>query len=330
MTDNDHSRFRDVPDFILSMTREIWEERGIARLGDYYSGDIVVRAPEGVVTGNANVVAATMATLAEFPDRQLLGEDVIWSGNLEDGLFSSHRILSTATHSGSGKYGKASGTQLVYRTIADCHATGHCVDDEWIIRDQGAIVRQLGIEPRAFARDLVCAEGGPEHCPAPLSPACDIKGPYHGHGNDNEWGMRLEDMLSRIMAGQMSVVASGYDRAVEAAHPGGRTGHGHAPVDRFWMGLRAAFPSARFSVAHRIGRDDAAMAPRAALRWSLTGAHDGWGSFGRPTGAQVHVMGITHAEFGAHGAALPALRREWTLLDETAIWKQILLHTGEL
>ncbi len=63
---------------------------------------------------------------------------------------------------------------------------------------------------------------------------------------------------------------------------------------------------------------------RAALRWSLTGRHDGFGSYGPPTGAPVHVMGLTHAEWGPWG-----LRREFTLWDELAIWKQILLHTGE-
>jgi len=67
------------------------------------------------------------------------------------------------------------------------------------------------------------------------------------------------------------------------------------------------------------------MPPRASLRWSLDGVHSGWGRFGRPTGAKVHVMGLTHAEFGSRG-----LRREFTLFDETAIWKQILLQTGDL
>ena len=38
--------------------------------------------------------------------------------------------------------------------------------------------------------------------------------------------------------------------------------------------------------------------------------------------------GISHAEFGSLGAAPPGLRREFTLHDETAIWKQIALHTG--
>ena len=71
-------RWKDFPDYIIGITREIWEDRGIATLDRYYAPDIPVRSPGSVVIGNKGVVAATLATLAEFPDRTLLGEDVIW------------------------------------------------------------------------------------------------------------------------------------------------------------------------------------------------------------------------------------------------------------
>ena len=113
-------KFKDFPDYIVGITKEIWEDRGIATLHRYYSDDIVVRSPGSVVLGNQSVIAATMATLAEFPDRQLFGEDVIWSGDPDAGMLSSHRILSTATHDGGGVYGPASGRKLSYRILADC------------------------------------------------------------------------------------------------------------------------------------------------------------------------------------------------------------------
>jgi hypothetical protein len=91
-------KFRDFPDYIIGITKEIWEDRGIHTLHDYYSKDIVVRSPGSVVIGNQDVIGATMATLHEFPDRVLLGEDVIWSGTPETGMLSSHRIMSMATH----------------------------------------------------------------------------------------------------------------------------------------------------------------------------------------------------------------------------------------
>lgn len=327
------AQWRDFPDYILGITREIWEGRGLSRLTEYYAPDIVVRTPGGVSTGNAGVIAATMATLAEFPDRRLLGEDVIWSGSPETGMLSSHRILSTATHAGAGAFGPATGTCLRYRVIADCHARGNAIDDEWLIRDFGAVVRQMSWEPRVFARDQIAREGGPELCTRPFTPQIDRPGPYTGRGNDNEWGARLAETLTRIMSAEISAVATCYDRAAQLFYPGGTEACSHDGAERFWMGLRAAFPSASFAIHHVIGRDDPLMPPRAAVRWSLDGTHDGWGSFGPPTGARVHVMAATHAEFGpwggVDGRAGWGIRRDYTLFDETAIWKQILLHTGE-
>ncbi|MCM2477341.1 SnoaL-like domain-containing protein [Rhizobium sp. CG5] len=313
-------KFKDFPDYIIGITKEIWEDRGIATLHQYYAPDIVVRSPTSVVIGNNGVIAATMATLSEFPDRTLLGEDVIWSGTPEDGMLSSHRLFSQATHTGDGVYGKATGRKLSYRILADCHAIDNQINDEWLVRDQGAIVRQMGWEPLAYVRDLIEREGGPDACVKPLTPANDRPGPYAGHGNNNAWGQKYADILTRLMRADMALIPVEYDRACQVEYPGGFTGHGHGDVDRFWLGVRASFPNADFKIEHVIGRDDPMMPPRAAVRWSLHGKHDGWGVFGTPTGAEVYVLGISHAEFGSWG-----LRREFTLFDETAIWKQIVL-----
>ena len=310
-------KFSTPEAYILGVTREIWEDRGVATLHRFYAPDIVVRSPASVVVGNAGVIAATMATLAEFPDRALLGEDVIWSDDGAGGFLSSHRILSTATHLGDGAYGAATGRTLRYRIIADCHAAANVIDDEWLIRDQGAILRQMEIDPRRWAAERAAA--GAE----PYTPERDVAGPYSGRGNDHPLGARYAELLTRIMGADMAAIPAEYDRAAHLEHPGGASAHGWDGADRFWMGLRAAFPSAAFAIHHAIGREDPAMPPRAALRWSLWGRHDGWGAFGPPTGAAVHVMGISHAEFGPRG-----LRREWVLYDETAIWTQIALQAG--
>ncbi len=323
-------RFVDFPDYIVGITKEIWEDRGLATLHDYYAPDIIVRSPSSVVVGNQDVISATMATLAEFPDRTLYGEDVIWSGSPEEGMLSSHRLHSTATHVNPGVYGAPTGTKLKYRIIADCHAINNQINDEWLIRDQGAIVRQLGLDPKAYARDLIAREGGPENCVKPYTPATDVEGPYKGCGNDNAWGQSYADILTRIMSADFRVIPEEYDRAAILSYAGGAQALSFDGADQFWMGLRSSFPDAEFKIHHMIGREDPLMPPRAALRWTLHGKHSGWGSFGVPTGAEVFVLGASHAEFGALISGQPKLRREWALFDETAIWKQILLHTGDL
>ncbi|MEM9972589.1 MAG: ester cyclase [Pseudomonadota bacterium] len=316
-------RWASEEDFILGITREIWEDRGIHTLTHYYGPGLIVRSPASVVRGNGGIIAGTQATLAEFPDRELPGEDVIWAEVSQTSFLSSHRLYCTATHTGPGMYGAPTGRRLAYRILADCFCEGNAVADEWLVRDQGAIVRQMGQDVVGWTRALIEREGGPDACVRPFTPKNDIPGPYTGHANDSPWGARLADLLTRMMHAEFSVVSGAYDRACELAYAGHVQAHGHAAADAHWLGLRAAFPSAAFRIEHAIGQESPRMPPRAAVRWSLWGRHEGWGSFGVPSDAEVYIMGITHAEFGPRG-----LRREWTLIDETAIWKQILLATG--
>lgn len=310
-------RFKDLPDYILQCTEMIWEGRQIAALDWHYGDDLLVRTPAGIGRGNAAGKANTMATLTEFPDRQLLGEDVIWCGDEDDGFLSSHRIVSTATHAG-GAFGPATHLPVTFRTIADTFCRDNRVWDEWLIRDNAAIAVQLGSTAEAQARSTILAGD----TAFPLTPRTDEVGPYTGAGNDDPWGQRHAALLERLMAADIAAVVECYDRACHLSLPGGREVHGHDAADRFWLGLRSAFPSATFTIEHRIGRQDPLLSPRSAIRWSLTGLHDGFGPFGRPSGAQVHVMGVSHVEFGPRG-----VRRETTLFDEIAIWKQILLQT---
>ena len=318
-------QFLDFPDYILKITKEIWEDRGIHTLHRYYAPNIVVRTPMSVAKGNQSVIGATLATLAEFPDRQLLGEDVIWSGTPEAGMLSSHRILSTATHLGDGAYGPASGKKFRYRILADCHAINNQIDDEWLIRDNGAVVRQMGQTPEFFARTQINREGGPSTCTPVFLPEHDIEGPYKGRGNGNPWGQRYAKVLNGLMAADMATVKRDYDRAAQVEYAGGVSSNGWDAIDRFWTPLRAALPDATFTVEHQIGNEDPMLSPRAAIRWSLRGKHTGWGAFGPPSGAEIYIMGIAHAEFGPWG-----IRRECVLYDEVGVWKQILLHTGAL
>ena len=312
-------RFTDLPDYILKCTAQIWEGRDIAALDWHYGEDLIVRTPAGINQGNIAGKANTMATLTEFPDRQLFGEDVIWCGNDQSGFLSSHRIVSTATHHG-GAFGPATGRQVTFRTIADTFCHENRVWDEWLIRDNGAIATQLGQTPKAAAQALI--DSG--NLAFPLTPNSDIVGSYTGVGNDNEWGEKHCEILQKIMNAEFAIIDLAYDRACHLALPCGVEAHGTAAAKEFFIGLRSAFPSAIFKIEHQIGRLDSMLSPRSAIRWSLTGKHEGYGRYGIPTGAEVHVMGVSHAEFGPWG-----LRRETSLVDDIAIWKQILLQTGE-
>lgn len=314
-------KWKDFPDYILGITHEIWEERKVETLLHYYAPDLIVRSPASVVIGNKAVIEATHATLHEFPDRQLLGEDVIWCEGADGGMLSSHRIFSTATHLNDGAYGPATGKRLRYRVIADCHAIRNQINDEWLIRDQGAIAKQLGFTPKDFTEAQILQEGGKDQARPAFTPAQDQRGPYEGTGNDHALGQALADLLRALSKGNMAVIKEKYDRAAHLEYPNGESAHGHEGAENFWQSFSDNFSNPKFEIDHKIGREDDQMPPRAAVRWSLSGKHDKEGSLGSPSGADIYVMGITHAEFGPWG-----LRREYTLFDEMALWRQILMR----
>ncbi len=147
--------YASVPDFIYGITREIWEDRGIGgKLDKYYAPDILLRAATGFTGSNRGVTAQTLQTLHQFPNRQLVGEDVIWTGHEDGSFLSSHRLTSVMTHTGDGILGKAQGKVVRSRIIADCWVCNQVVVEEWLVRDQASFARCLGLEPWALARDM--------------------------------------------------------------------------------------------------------------------------------------------------------------------------------
>ena len=316
--------FISIPDYILKTTERIWEERGIGRIRDYYASDNIVRTPMGLTRGIDPVIAATNATLHQFPDRRLLGEDVIWSGNDETGCYySSHRIVSPMHHRGHGLFGVPTGKPVKARTIADCVLVAQRVIEEWLVRDHGAIIRQLGYDVGDFAARSIEDEQGRGLNPEVFTPEVDVRGGYEAPSESSDHALMYASTLKSIWDSDCTVIDANYDESVALELPGGFAQSGKSESVKFWMGLLSAIPNTTFSVDHLIGRADAGYPLRVAARWSARGTHDGFGAFGAPSGAPIYIMGISHAEI-INGR----IHREWVLLDELAIHRQIRLHTG--
>ena len=319
----DLAGFADVPDYIYGITRAIWEDRGIGgKLDDYYAADINVRAPTGLTHGNGSVVAQTLATLHQFPDRQLVGEDVIWKETPERSFLSSHRLLSVMTHTGDGSYGRAENRPVRSRIIADCWVQEGKVKEEWLVRDQAAFAASLGLSPQALARDMVAQDREAGGEPVFFTPARDRPSRYRPEVERDPDISRCADALHRIWdIKQTSAVRDLYFPGAVLHAPGGLAMHGHDEIDRFVIGFLASFPDARFTLDSATVNRDPEQPVRIALRWSLTGHHIGFGHFGPPTGAPIYVMAISHIHLTQGG-----VRAEWLAIDEVAIWKQILAH----
>ena len=315
--------FKDLKDYILKITYRIWEEREVELIRDYYGKKAPVKTPTGVSYTVEDVINSTRETLKMFPDRQLLGEDVIGSEDLPGTHYSSHRIFSTATHLGDGYYGSPSKSKVNYRVVADCICRENKVIDEWMVRDQSAIVKQIGLEPDQFARHLISKlkEKGSE-----VPTAEEFVSRWTGPPDSGPLTGAAKNLTQTYQAiweqSDFSILEKSHNRACQVFGPGARVMFGGEQLVEFLKGYTNSFPNGSYRFHHWILNEEAGKNDRIALRWSYKADHSGSGTFGKPTGSPVVIMAMTHAEL-QEGLVV----REYHAIDEVSIWMQIIRHS---
>jgi len=315
--------YADIVDYIIRVTHKIWEERSVGELYRSYQHNIVIHTAEGMTYGRDQVMADSIATMAAFPDVRLFGDEVIWSGNEDEGYHSSHRVTWSATNTGHSKYGPPTGRKVLRRGIAHCLVRENRIFEEWICRDELALIRQLGLDEWALARKFARLEArrtGASTVPIGLEEVSRLNGQLppddvtqHSSESNLEyaarafwheiWNWRLLDKLKHYLSPQHVAFVS-TNRRLDGLNAYGQ-----------WvLSLLAAFPDGAMQIDHvcSTGR-------RVALRWRFQGTHLGPGWYGDPTGRRVSLPGMTHLE-ERDGQFV----REFSIFDEFALLKQIV------
>lgn len=322
--DGFEARFVDFPDYILRITEDIWEGRNIDAIRRYYAGDCHVHTGLGTSVGVDAVIQGTLEKSSQFPDRQILGEAVIWSGSTAVGLLSSHRSMMLQTHGGEGSLGAPTGRRLHFRAIADCAARDNQIYEEWLVVDQSAAVLQAGLDPVAVARTWASDDDRRGLPHPPLAFAETRSGPDTRVLSEDPAAILVRDIHHAVWGRQdLSPIARHYDRAVNLHLPGGLDAYGTESLGRFALGYLASFPNAAFSIDHSIALRRPDDTTKVSTRWTMTGTHAGHGRFGAPTGAPMLVLGITHTELRGD-----TILREWVVIDEMSILRRIARKAG--
>jgi len=314
--------FVDIVHYIVLITHQIWEEKQVNLIYDYYSHNCPVHTARGLTYGREAVIASTLQSLHAFPDRRVFAEDVVWGGDDEQGFYSSHRIASAGRNTGYSAYGPPTGKKVHVQVVADCLVKENRIIEEWLVRDELTAVRQLGLDPRAVAREVARSlpqaffedvEGAVERTrgqglpePQLASPAADpmalVQQTLH-----EVWNWRA---LGRI--------AERFAPNYQCHAPSGRELYGQGAYLQYVLSLLAAFPDAQLTVDH-VCAVTAAGETRVAVRWTLLGTHQGHGIYGPPTGRPVRLLGVSH--FGVRDGLL---QEEWTVFDEIALLAQVI------
>lgn len=312
--------FVDFPHYIIRITERIWHDREVELCLKWYSEDCAIHTLAGPITGAQTVVDNTWATLGAFPDRRLDGDNVIWSDEGDGSFLSSHLITSKMTNLGDSDFGPATGKRVLVRTIADCLCKDNRVIEEWLVRDNLALVRQLGFDPTDVARTQAAADK------AAGKSLVETLANYRSAVLD-EPDVEPESPAARIAVELLHSYWSQPDNAkarslsdfrLNAWYPGGEYLYGPDQIALWQDGIRQAIPDARLHIDHIAEIPYLGEARDVAVRWSLSGHHYGDGRYGSPTGAPLHILAVSHFRI-INGR----VREEVSIWDDLAVMRQV-------
>ena len=314
--------YRDFVDYIMRCTHRIWEEKNIGLCRTHYGDNCTMHTLAGPAVGAAAVVQGTISALAMSSDRQVIGEDVIWSADPDGRLYSSHRITSQMTHMGDdAMLGAATMRPISVTTIADCACRENRIVEEWLVRDNWRAVAQIGGDPWAVAQTQAMADrdGDPARhgwrksalAAVREQPDCDIPKDHPATVPARLLRAAFRDDLYGDAAETLSLAA-------EIRWPSNRHGFGRG----YWIGvatqLRAMLHDSALRLEHVAARplpdDDIAV----AVRWSLAGVHRGAGLWGPATGREILILAVSH--YRLRGGLIV---EDVTVFDELAVLRQV-------
>ena len=314
--------YSDIVDYILRCTHRIWEQKDVGLIATHYAPDIVVHMMTGSALGMRDVIAGTSRTLSAFPDRTLTGEAVIWSDEGSGTYLSSHRITSTATNLGTSELGPATGKRITFTTIADCLCKENLIIEEWLVRDYSHMALQLGYRPREVARIHAAADKAKgaravwrKEAMARLHEAtlsAFSADPLPNPQSDpHDFAHAFFDQI--IAHRRYGRVREAYSPAAHWSGPGGRRLFGWGEIAGWFTALIGSFGDARVNIQHVAAVDD-----MIAVRWELTGTHDGGALYGVATGEPIYILAVTHWRI-THNVIVD----EVTVFDEVALMRQM-------
>ena len=321
----------DIVDYIYETTHQIWDEKFIGKIYDYYHPAAIVHTSNGDIYGRDQVIRLTTIRQAAFPDTRDFIEEVIWSGNQQEGFKTSMRWTYVATNTGYSIYGPPTGRKVAVRGIANCVVKDNRIVEEWVAYNELSLIRQLGLDENKiieeFARnnvsnsfsdvklarpgfgeiENVIAQDSPSPMPEPTQEGFDIE--YFVRRAYHEiWNWRYIGKIDEYFVPNYLCHASS-DREL----------YGLGDYKHDILARLAAFPDTRLQVDDVYWLGNEAEGYRVAVRWTIQGTHSGPGIYGVPRGKRINLIGISQ-----HLVKDGQFLEEWSEFGEFSLMKQLV------
>ena len=322
--------------FILDWTDVLWIDKAIGRLDEMYAQDIAVHTAYGESYSFDGVIPNSVQKMSAFPNGGGgHGEDVVWESRGRNSFISSHRVLKSGTNTGYWTYGAPTGRHWISRTVAHCLVRDKLIVEEWLVRDEFAVLESLGLDPFRIAADLVAASpvtGGALSVGATGAFAGAVADPIRT-GISGTRPARFEEACQTVVslfdevwnARRFDLVIRHCDRKIVAHTVRMRRVQGHDHYQQDIIDLLAAFPDGRIEVRDLACNESEDLGLRVACIWVLHATYSGVPQYGAPTHTPVKILGSSHFEF-RDGKIV----REFRVYDEIAVIAQIIAGRGGL
>lgn len=324
-------QYRDFVDYIMKITHDIWESKGIGVIYDTYHNNVTMHLGSSNLVGIKDVISNTLQTLHAFPDRRLIGQNVIWSDFGANGFLSSHRVLSTATNLGDSNFGPATGRKINFRTVIDCATTNNRIHEEWLVRDNLWIVTQLGLDPNEVAKKM--AKAAMAKTPGVLQSTYGICESMEGQFMPNKYEAK-DDSVGEVMLEMLSRIYNyKYINDVKKYYHPNAVVHficdkdlnGYDEIQGMLISFLACVPNGSYEVERvTCNQREEGQGYDVSVRWRLRGINEGIGFFGQPSGNHVEIMGINH-----YHVINGKVREEWITFDGLDVLKQMNMGCEE-
>jgi len=329
-----YAPYSDPENYILEWTDRIWAPRGMGQIREHYMPDIKVHGAYGTITGNEPIIKACLQKNAAFPHRLFTGEDVIWEPRDTNSWLSSHRIINTGRQEGHWQYGAPTFKKSTSRNVAVCLIRDAFVAEEWVVRDEWAVIEQSGHDINKIARQIASDPqtgllgvkkgrllGEP---PAnPLLEGVSGKRPTISGREEDQIALSMIDEVWNQHLGNK--VNDYFSREIVINTTRNRT---EARADGYKDELDhlfGPFPDAHVDVYDVAFNHDSFYGTRVSVVWVLSGTYSGIPLYGPITNSPVEIFGVSHFQFRGD-----KIYREWRIYDELALLAQIKQAQGDL
>ena len=145
----------DVDRFVRADLDAAWKRRDHAALAASRAPGFVGRGPSDRVFAGAPAYREFIDSFtAQFPDLDLQVDEIYWMGNEREGYLSAARWSATGTHTGSGRYGPASGAPVQVWGITQHEISGGRITREWMLFNELDLMMQIAAARRQMTERL--------------------------------------------------------------------------------------------------------------------------------------------------------------------------------